>query len=270
MSVSRPKIAVSLGDPAGIGSEVVAKALADPKVSHLAEWIVISNARFLPRVKKLTGVSLRGLAYVRIEHLDYPKTLKFTMGKVDLNCGRAAVEYVRKATRMCLQGQAQAIVTAPINKEAVSLSYPKFSGHTEFIAELRGVKEPRMMLAGSQLRVIHVSTHVSLRDACHLNSQKVLKTIELGHEALQTLGFARPRIAVCGLNPHAGENGSFGTEDIRFVEPAVKRAQKTGICCRGPLPADTTFLKAHRGSYDPVVAMYHDQGHVPRKLLNFE
>ena len=154
--------------------------------------------------------------------------------------------------------------------EAVTLAGEKFSGHTEFIAELCGVPEPRMLLVNERLRVVHVSTHVPLRTACRLDVQRVLRTIELGHEAVRQLGVERPRLAVCGLNPHAGENGLFGNEDAEYILPAVRTAQSQGLDCRGPFPADTVFLKAARGEYDLVVAMYHDQGHVPMKVLDFE
>jgi 4-hydroxythreonine-4-phosphate dehydrogenase len=157
-----------------------------------------------------------------------------------------------------------------LNKEAVALTGQRFSGHTEFIADLCGVAESRMLLVNDRLQVIHVSTHRSLRSACELETPRILRTIQLGHEALQLLGFPRPRIAVCGLNPHAGENGLFGVEDSEFITPAIQSAQNMGIICEGPFAADTLFIKAVKGAYDLVVAMYHDQGHIPMKLLDFE
>jgi 4-hydroxythreonine-4-phosphate dehydrogenase len=171
---------------------------------------------------------------------------------------------------MCLRGEAHAMVTAPLNKEAVTLSGMKFTGHTEFIAELCGTRDSRMLLANERMRVVHVSTHVSLRRSCQITRPRIVRTIELGHEAAMLLGIEKPHIAVCGLNPHAGEHGLFGDEDAQIIAPAVQTAQARGILCEGPLPADTTFLKALRGVYDLVVAMYHDQGHIPMKLLDFE
>ena len=162
------------------------------------------------------------------------------------------------------------MVTAPLNKEAVSLTGQSFTGHTEFIADLSKAAESRMLLVNDYLRVIHVSTHRSLRSACELDTPRILRTIQLGNEALQSLGFAQPRIAVCGLNPHAGENGLFGSEDLELIVPAIQAAQDMGMICEGPFPADTIFIQAVRGAYDLVVAMYHDQGHVPMKLLDFE
>jgi 4-hydroxythreonine-4-phosphate dehydrogenase len=194
----------------------------------------------------------------------------FNFGKLDARCGTAGVAYVRVATQMCLRGEAGAMVTAPLNKEAVTLSGRPFSGHTEYIAELCGASESRMLLASDRLSTIHVSTHVPLRDACDLDQGRILRTIELGDQAMKLMGFARPRIAVCGLNPHAGEHGLFGTEDQRAILPAVQAARAQGIECSGPHAGDTVFLQAVRGAYDLVVAMYHDQGHIPMKLIDFE
>jgi 4-phospho-D-threonate 3-dehydrogenase / 4-phospho-D-erythronate 3-dehydrogenase len=269
-SASRPKIAISLGDPAGIGPEVVAKALADPEILRLADWTVVGDAEVLSQVEAQTHVATAKLP--NVHHLDLKRldVAEVVPGKLSAECGRAALEYVRVAARMCLEGEADAVVTAPVNKEAVTLSRPSFTGHTEYIAELCGVSEPRMLLVNDRLHVVHVSSHVSLRKACELDSPRILRTIELGHEAAQWLGVERPRIAVCGLNPHAGEHGLFGEEDRLYILPAVKTAQAGGIRCDGPFPADTIFLKAVRGAYDLVVAMYHDQGHVPMKLLDFE
>jgi 4-hydroxythreonine-4-phosphate dehydrogenase len=195
---------------------------------------------------------------------------EFSFGRLDARCGAAAVEYVRVATEMCRAGEADAMVTAPLNKEAVTLSGRPFSGHTEYIAELCGSSESRMLLACEKLATVHVSTHVSLRHACDLETARIARTIELGFGTMQLLGFARPRIAVCGLNPHAGEHGLFGVEDERFIGPAIKAMRAKGIDCSGPHAGDTIFLQAARGAYDLVVAMYHDQGHIPMKLIDFE
>jgi 4-hydroxythreonine-4-phosphate dehydrogenase len=177
---------------------------------------------------------------------------------------------VRAATELCLRGEAAAMVTAPINKEAVALSGRPFSGHTEYIAGLCGAAESRMLLACERLAVVHVSTHIALRQACELGQDRIVRTIELGHQAMRRLGFDQPRIAVCGLNPHAGEHGMFGSEDQRIIAPAIEAARAKGIPASGPHAADTVFLQAWRGAYDLVVAMYHDQGHIPMKLLDFE
>jgi 4-hydroxythreonine-4-phosphate dehydrogenase len=171
---------------------------------------------------------------------------------------------------MCLGGVADAMVTAPLNKEAVTLSGRSFSGHTEYIAQLCGAVDSRMLLFSERLAAVHVTTHVPLRNACDLSTPRILRTIELGDQAMKRLGFERPRIAVCGLNPHAGEHGLFGNEDQLFISPAVEAARGQGILCSGPHAGDTIFLQASRGAYDLVVAMYHDQGHIPMKLIDFE
>ena len=146
----------------------------------------------------------------------------------------------------------------------------QFSGHTEYIAEICGAKDSRMLLAGVKLSVVHVSTHTSLRNACNLDTDRIIRTIELGNEAMKLLGHASPRIAVCGLNPHAGEHGLFGSEDEEFIQPAVEACLRNGIDCEGPVAPDTIFFRAAKGSHDLIVAMYHDQGHIPMKLLDFE
>ena len=268
------KIAVTLGDPAGVGPEVVVKALADPSIASLAHWLIVGDADVLRSAQDLTGLVIEQgerLALVDPHAIELDQLSSgVSSGKLSADCGRAAVEYVRRATELCLRGEADAMVTAPVNKEAVTLSGQPFTGHTEFIAELCGVNDTRMLLASERLRVVHVSTHVSLRAACDLQVERIVRTLELGHQAIRSLGIARPRIAVCGLNPHAGEHGLFGKEDADRIEPAIARAREQGLDCSGPHPADTVFLKASRGDYDLVVAMYHDQGHIPMKLLDFE
>ena len=255
-----PTIALTIGDPAGIGPEIVLKALADTELAPLAHWVVVGDASLF----EMMGCQPDNLHDAHF--LDGPVAI----GELDAHCGAAGVEYVRIATEMCLHGEADAMVTAPLNKEAVTLSGRPFSGHTEYIAELCGATESRMLLASERLSTVHVTTHVALRAACSLSTERIVRTIELGHEAMQLLGFDRPRIAVCGLNPHAGEHGLFGDEDARFIVPAVAAGRAEGIDCTGPHAGDTVFLQASRGAYDLVVAMYHDQGHIPMKLLDFE
>jgi len=264
--MSLPTIAVTMGDPAGVGPEVIVKALADAEIGALASWIVLGDRGVLAAAEQLTGLKLPG---ARI--LEPHRPLPDGRGSVrNRPVGRAEVAAIREAVRLCLAGEAAAMVTAPVNKEAITRSGEHFTGHTELIAELCGVTEPRMMLASDRLRVIHVTTHVPLRQACNLDTASILRTIELGHEAMLRLGFPQPRIAVCGLNPHAGEHGLFGDEEGRLIVPAVEQARSLGIPCEGPLPPDTVFWKALRGDYDLVVALYHDQGHIPMKLVAFE
>ena len=275
-----PRIAISSGDPAGIGPEITVKALEDDAVRSLARWIVVGENWILeqatPSIKWRPDVVVTDAAQIPSEAsvvLLEPNVVDrdtFQLRELSANCGLASLEYVAEATQLCLRGDADAMVTAPINKEAVSLAGTHFTGHTEFIAELCDAKESRMLLVNDKMRVVHVTTHCALSEATKTDSQRVLNTIVLGHEAMQRLGWENPRLAICGLNPHAGENGLFGNQESTVIEPAVAAARERGIDCVGPFPADTLFLQAYRGTYDMVVAMYHDQGHVPMKLLDFE
>ncbi len=271
--MSRPRIAVTIGDPAGIGAEITLKALADRATAELAEWIVVANSSFLEAASRTCDIDLKNLNFT----LHEPHSLSNALGdgpprfgRLSAEYGMAAVEYVRHATELCLDGRADAMVTAPLNKEAVTLSGKQFTGHTEYIAQLCGSTESRMFLANDTLAVVHVSTHIPLEMACRLDKQRIVRTVQLGHEATQMLRQKHPRIAVCGLNPHAGEHNLFGTQDSEVILPAVKELQALGLDCSGPHSPDTTFLQAARGAYDLVVAMYHDQGHIPMKLIDFE
>ncbi len=264
---TKPRIAISLGDPAGVGPEVAMKALNDPEISALADYTVVGDAAVIDDTLRYLGLARPA---AKIADLGLVKETDFETGKISAACGRAAVEYVRRAAELCVAGEADAMTTAPVNKEAVTLSGLSFTGHTEFIAEVTKARDSRMLLVNDTLRVVHVTTHVSLRQACDATPERIVRTLELASEALGWLGFPGGRIAVCGLNPHAGEHGLFGKEDEEVIVPAVKTAQAQGINCEGPVPADTVFLKAARGAYDLVVAMYHDQGHIPVKLVAFE
>jgi len=191
-------------------------------------------------------------------------------GQLRAKYGLAAIEYVRRAVELCVSAEADAMVTAPLNKEAVTLSGRTFSGHTEYIAELTGAAEPRMLLYSEKLATVHVSTHIPLEQACYLDRARIVKTIQLGNDALQWMLRRAPRIAVCGLNPHAGEHGLFGRQDQEIIAPAIDEARSLGIDCSGPHSPDTIFIRALRGEFDLIVAMYHDQGHIPMKLIDFE
>lgn len=269
--MTQPRLAITIGDPAGIGPEIVLKALADPTILELAQHVIVGDRVALERAGDTAAASLLRQDNVSlVDPGSLGQTPGWETGKLSAICGAAAVSYVKAATEMCLRGEAAAIVTAPLNKEAVTLSGLPFTGHTEYIAALCGAPESRMLLINDRLAVVHVTTHVPLRQACEASSERILRTIELGCHAMLRLGFAAPRIAVCGLNPHAGEHGLFGSEDVAQIGPAIAEARRRGIPCDGPLPADTLFFTAARGRYDLVVAMYHDQGHVPMKLLDFE
>ncbi|HEV2272687.1 MAG TPA: 4-hydroxythreonine-4-phosphate dehydrogenase PdxA [Acidobacteriaceae bacterium] len=266
----KPTLAVTIGDPAGVGPEVVLKALRAPEVRALAGWKIIGDRAALAAAAAQCGLPPDILDGLEIVDPGLLAEGPVQPGALRAEYGRAAMNYVRIATEMCLARQADAMVTAPLNKEAVTLAGEHFSGHTEYIAELCGAKESRMLLWNERLSVVHVSTHIPLRKAVELKQDRIFRTIELGFEAMQLMGKERPRIAVCGLNPHAGENRLFGSEDADVIRPAVEQARSAGMLCEGPVAPDTVFLKGARGAYDLIVAMYHDQGHIPMKLINFE
>jgi 4-hydroxythreonine-4-phosphate dehydrogenase len=269
-STGKLRVAVTLGDPAGVGGEIALKALSDPAITALAHWTLIGDPAAVDAAELVTGVQLATLSVAFHNAGSLPAKNNIRFGVLCAEYGKAAAEYVRIATEMCLRGEAEAMVTAPLNKEAVTLSGMAFRGHTEYIAELCGARESRMLLASDRLSVVHVSTHTSLREACMLDTGRIVRTIELGREAVQLLGHPAPRIAVCGLNPHAGEHGLFGSEDAKFIVPAVEICRGRGMRVDGPESPDTIFVRASRGSHDLVVAMYHDQGHIAMKLIDFE
>ncbi|NKN38252.1 4-hydroxythreonine-4-phosphate dehydrogenase PdxA [Agrobacterium sp. a22-2] len=268
------RVAITLGDPAGVGPEVICKALASLPSDDLANFVVVGNLEALERARTATSTDLRfvtvaepGAVLVEEVALDAPLP---EIGKVSAVAGEASVRYIRRAVEMAMGGQADCIVTAPINKEAMNLAGHHFDGHTGLLAHLTGSKSSFMLLASERLNTIHVSTHVSLRGAIErATTERVLATIEAGHKHFMRLG-RKPRIAVAGLNPHCGENGLFGDEDTTFLAPAVEIAREKGIDVVGPISADTVFARAYNGAFDLVIAQYHDQGHIPIKLVAFE
>jgi len=265
-----PRIAISIGDPAGVGAEIAIKALTDAALLRQAHWLLIADSAALNAAAQSCGIELQTLPCTLIEagNLSVDHVLAF--GQLRAEYGLAAINYVRRATELCLAGEVDAMVTAPLNKEAVTLSGRSFSGHTEYIAQLTAATESRMLLVSEKLATVHVSTHIPLEQACHLNRQRIVRTIQLGNEALKLMRQKPPRIAVCGLNPHAGEHGLFGKQDADVIAPAVDEARALGIDCSGPHSPDSIFVRGLRGEFDLIVAMYHDQGHIPMKLLDFE
>lgn len=282
MNGNRPILAISVGDPAGIGPEITAKSLALPESYTLCRPLVVGEARMMRDAVAFSGLSLRVNAVSGPEEGRYDfgtldvldlKNIEpgFAHKKVSVECGRASYEYVAKVIELALAGRVDATVTGPINKEAINLAGFHYSGHTEIYAQLTGTRDYAMMLAHDAFRVIHVSTHVSLRDACdRVKKERVLKVIELGRSTLARLGIPDARIGVAGLNPHGGEAGLFGREEIEEIQPAVEEAKRRGMKVDGPVPPDTVFSKMLGGQYDLVVVMYHDQGHIPIKLLGFK
>jgi 4-hydroxythreonine-4-phosphate dehydrogenase len=280
---SIPSIAVTMGDGAGIGPEVVVRALLDPEITGSTHCVVVGDAQRLRAAAGIVGldpeiVAVQGVTDAvhrpgRINVIDLgllPEDLPF--GELSAVAGDAAYHFVRVASELAMAGDVQAICTAPLNKEALHAGGHLFPGHTELLARLTGTPEVSMMLSTPRLKVIHVTTHIGLIDAVErIEPGLVERTIRRGHRALVDAGTAHPRIGVCGINPHAGENGLFGHgEEETKVAPGVEAARADGIDVVGPLPADTLFFLAGRGDYDLVVAMYHDQGHGPVKVLGLE
>ena len=278
----RPILAITTGDPAGIGPEIVAKCLADPALYEQCKPLVVGPAVCMEDAVRITGLPLQIRAVSAPEEGLYtPGTVDvldlggidwndFRYGTVQAACGEAAFQAVIKAIELAMAGRVDATVTAPLNKEAMNLAGHHYSGHTEIYADYTNTREYTMMLATEDLRVVHVSTHVSLAEACRrVKKDRVLEVIRLADSACRTLGIRAPRVAVAGLNPHAGENGMFGREEIEEISPAVEAAKALGILADGPLPPDSVFSKARGGWYDIVVAMYHDQGHIPLKVAGF-
>lgn len=282
MNDSKPIIAISAGDPAGIGPEICAKALSESQVYEHCRPFVICD----PDIMRI-AVTVCRLALV-INEIKDPEEGKyrpgiinvlginninrkeFEYGSTSAMCGKASFEYVTSAIKLALNKQVSATVTGPINKESLHMAGINFPGHTEIFAHYTKSENYAMMLADNDFRVIHVSTHVSMLNAIKLiTKERVLSVINLANDALRNMGIKQPRIAVNGINPHAGENGLFGTEEQEHIIPAIEKAREEGIEVDGPHPPDTIFPKMKGGQYDIVVCMYHDQGHIPTKLTGF-
>jgi 4-hydroxythreonine-4-phosphate dehydrogenase len=281
--MSQPTVAITMGDASGIGPEVIMKALAHPEVQAMCRPLVIGDAERLRVAGGIVGSKLTVHAVEAPAQAKYePGTVEcidlrlippgHPFGKVSPVSGEAAFRYIERAVEVVQAGEAAAICTAPLSKEALHAAGHKFPGHTELLAELTGTPEVSMMLVSPKLRVIHVTTHIGLIDAIErIEPGLVERVIGRAHATLVKAGIADPRIGVCGINPHAGENGLFGRgEEAERIAPAVEACRAKGWRVEGPLPADTLFFLAGRGDYDMVVAMYHDQGHGPIKVLGLE
>ena len=278
----RPIIGISVGDPNGIGPEITAKSLSLEEIYEICCPLVISDFELMKEAVKIANVS------VNLNRVKNPQEGKYEFGMIDVldmnnvdmskvvykkataEGGKASFEYIKKVIELALAKEIDATVTGPIHKEAINLAGYHYAGHTEIYADFTETKDYAMMLADGDYRIVHVSTHVSLRKACDLaKRERILKVIDLGCETLLRLGVENPRIAVAGLNPHAGEEGLFGDEEITEIIPAIEIAREEGINIDGPIPPDTVFAKARGGQYDLVVAMYHDQGHIAMKVAGF-
>jgi 4-hydroxythreonine-4-phosphate dehydrogenase len=275
------KLAVTMGDPGGVGPEIIVRAFLSPDVRACCRPVVVGDRLVMEEALKLLGrpLALRtiadpeesGVSSGTIELIETGPMKGFEKGKATAEGGRACAGYIRKGVELAMAGKVDGIVTAPISKEALKLAGMTWPGHTEMLAELTATDDFGMMLAGGPLRVMLVTIHTSLRSVPDMITRsRVLKTIRLAKKACDMLGIGRPRIAVAGLNPHAGETGIFGDEEISEIGPAVEDAGKEGIGVSGPFPPDTVFHKAYRGAFDIVVCMYHDQGLIPLKMVAFE
>jgi len=278
-----PHLAITMGDPAGVGPEVIVKSVGQPAVQQRLRPLVIGDARRLERAIAITGEPLRVRAIGKPEDAHFAADtidcLDLALVAPDLPFGRlspaggeAAYRCIERAVQIAQSGFAGAICTAPLNKEALHMAGHPFPGHTEMLANLTGTDEVSMMLTSPKVRVVHVTTHIGLRDMIdRIEPGLVHRTIRRGYDAMVAAGLERPRIAVCGINPHAGEHGLFGHgEEEDKIAPGVELAREEGIDAHGPLPADTVFFRAGRGDFDLVVAMYHDQGHGPVKVQGLE
>lgn len=273
------KLAITIGDPGGIGPEVVVKAL--PAVSGECLPLVIGDYAVIEDAVRTFGVSLKIRKVENADEaspspdslwcLDTGSIRAFPRGRADKENGAACVGYIEKAVALAMEKKVDAMVTAPISKEALKLAGFSWPGHTEMLAQLTGAKEYAMMLTGGQLKVILVTIHTALKNVAGLvTKEQVLKTIRLAKKACDMLGIKRPVIAVSGLNPHAGESGIMGTEEKDEISPAIDEAKKEGILADGPYPPDVIFRKAYKGEVDMVVCMYHDQGLIPLKMIAFD
>ncbi len=280
---SLPILGITMGDPCGIGPEITAKALAQEHVYEICRPLVVGSAKVVAQaiqiaakelnVNAISSVGDAKFVCGTIDVLDQDNIdiSALVHGKVSEQGGEAAYRAIEKVIQLAMEDEIDATITGPLNKEALNLAGHHYSGHTEIYADLTGTRDYTMMLADGELRVVHVSTHVSLREACErCKKERIYKVVRLAYEVCRSLGIEKPRIGVAGLNPHAGENGLFGREELEEITPAVLKAQQEGIDAEGPIAPDTLFSKACGGQYDIVVAMYHDQGHIPLKVLGFQ
>ena len=276
----KPILAITMGDATGSGPEIITKTLAESAIGEICRPVVIGDATVMREALKITGMSgevramddLSGAKFqeghievVDLQNIDLDKLVR---GKVNTMAGGAAYEYIKLAADLALAGKVDAVVTSAINKEALNSAGLSYNGHTELLAELCGAPEAAMMLVAGKLRVSHVSTHLSLRAAIDkVRPERILKVLQLTHDALREMGVAEPNIAVAGLNPHAGEGGLFGDEEVKFIIPAIEEGRRRGLKVSGPHPGDTVFFRTLQGQFDGAIAMYHDQGHVAAKML---
>ena len=277
-------VGITMGDPASIGPEIIVKALADKAVYDKCNPLVVGDACVMEEAVKIVGKeneikinkisniedALFQVGTIDVYDMSLVNIADLKRGEVSEMSGNAAFQYVKKVIELAMSNEIDATVTNALNKEAINLAGHHYSGHTEIYADFTNTNKYTMMLAHENLRVVHVSTHVSLREACdRVKKDRVLEVIRIANQSCKELGIENPKIGVAGLNPHSGENGMFGREEIDEIIPAINLANEEGINAEGPVPPDTVFSKARGGWYDIVVAMYHDQGHIPLKVVGF-
>lgn len=281
--MNKPIVAITMGDPASIGPEIAVKALLDKKVTSICKPLIIGDAsvftQIIDKLKLNASINkVHSVAEAKFEDgiidvfdLNNTDISQLQFGEISAMAGHASFEAVKKAIELAMANEVDATVTGPINKKSINEAGHHFAGHTEIYAHFTNTKKYAMLLVEESLKVIHVSTHVSLRQACDLvKKDRILEVIDLLHNGLKQLGEENLKIGIAGLNPHAGDNGLFGSEDDLEIKPAVEEAKQKGYDVEGPVPPDTLFAKAATGAYGGVVAMYHDQGHIPFKLNGFK
>ncbi len=280
---NRPILAITMGDPASIGPEIAVKALLRPEVYEICKPLLVGDTKVFEQiiaklqlpanvnaVNKIADAKFE-MGTIDVFDLNILDVSKLEFGKIDAMCGEASFQAVKKAIELAIAKEVDATVTGPINKKSINEAGHHFAGHTEIYAHYTGTKKYAMLLVEDNINVIHVSTHVSLRQACDLvKKDRIIQVIELIIDGLKRLGKTNLKIGVAGLNPHSGDNGLFGIEDIEEIAPAIEEAKRLGYDVEGPVPPDTMFAKAAQGAYGGVVAMYHDQGHIPFKLAGFK
>lgn len=283
MSKALPILAITMGDPASIGPEIAVKALLQPAIHQICRPLLIGDAAVFQQIIQLLKLPAQvhavnsvadarfNIGSIDVFDLGITDVSALQFGEIAAMCGEASFQAVKKAIELAMAGEVDATVTGPINKKSINEAGHHFAGHTEIYAHYTGTKKYAMLLVEDNINVIHVSTHVSLRQACDLvKHDRIVQVIELIVDGLKRLGKTNLKIGVAGLNPHSGDNGLFGTEDIEEIAPAVATARALGYDVEGPVPPDTMFAKAAMGAYGGVVAMYHDQGHIPFKLSGFK
>ena len=276
-------IAVPLGDPAGIGPEIVARSIADKELFGITDCIVIGDKKVMENAIRITGEDLKVNVVADPAEGDYREGIlnlidldnididRFQFGKVDAMCGKAAFEYIEKSIQITMAGKADAVATTPINKESLRAGGINFIGHTEIFGALTGTKDPLTMFETNGMRVFFLTRHLSLREMLdQIKKERVIDYVVRCTEALRRLGVTEGTMAVAGLNPHSGEHGLFGWEEVNEIAPAVEELKKMGYNVAGPVPADSVFHQAMLGKYNSVLSLYHDQGHIATKTLDFD